>query len=157
MAARGNRFSRTWTKEKVQAAIRRWEKKFGRPPTEADWNPARTKLLVAGSAARVAHAQAVLDEYATGNYPSSRTVQDIYDGKWADGVKDAGFVPLPSGRPEGSSLSKYAKRSENVDEAALQLTIEQVNKALDGGTKMEQRQALLDLASVAATMAEEIA
>lgn len=156
MAARGNRHKRTWTKALVQQAINRWEKKFGRPPTEADWNPARTKLLVAGSAARVAHAQAVLDEYATGKYPSSRTVQDFYDGRWADGIKDAGFVPLPSGKPEGSKFSKYAKRSENVDEAVLAMTIEAVNDALEHGTKSEQRQALFDLAAVAASLAEEI-
>lgn len=156
MTARGNRHKRSWTKAKVQAAIRRWERKFGRAPTEADWNPARTKLLVAGSQARVDHAQAVLDEYATGKYPSSRTVQDMYDGKWADGIKDAGFVPLPSGRPEGSKFSKYAKRSENVDEAVLAMTYELVTQALESGTRTEQHHALLDLAAVAATLADEL-
>lgn len=152
----GNRFHRTWTKELVQEAMARWEAKFGRPPTEADWNPARTKLLVAGSMARVKRAEEVLAEYATGNYPSSRTVQDLYDGKWSDGVRDAGYVPLPSGRPEVSEYSKYVKRSEHVDEAALSMTYELVEQALERGSRVEQRQALIDLAAVAMSLAESI-
>lgn len=156
MAATGNRHHRTWTKDLVRQAMEAWEIKFGRPPTEADWNPARTKLLVAGSMARVQRAKEVLDEFATGRYPSSRTVQDMYDGKWAEGVKDAGFVPLPSGRPEGSSYSKYAKRKEGVDEAALALTYELALDALRQGSATEKRQSLLDLSAVAVSLAEEI-
>ena len=156
MAARGNRFRRTWTRTTVQRAICAWEQRFGRPPTEADWNPARTKLLVAGSAARVKHAEEVLAEYNTGKYPSSRTVQDLYGGKWAEGIKDAGFVPLPSGRPEGSKFSKYAKRCANVDEAALAATYEEVERALQEGSKQEQRVALMDLAAVAMSLVEEL-
>lgn len=153
---RGNRHVRQWTRERVLEAVRAWEEKFGRPPREADWNPARTKLLVAGSMARVKHAQEVLAEYATGKYPSSRTLQDLYDGKWAEGIKDAGFVPLPSGRPDKSALSQYVRRSDDVDEAALEMCIDDARTALKEGTRMEKRQALLDLASMAATLAEEI-
>lgn len=155
---RGNRHVRQWTKEKVQEAVQRWADKFGRPPTEADWNPARARFIMAGSQARVDRWKEALAEYEAGDYPSSRTLQDMYDGKWAEGIRDAGFVPLPAGRPSKENLSRYAKRKSGVDEAVLLYQIDQVQTLLKIASPngMDLRLALLDLASVAATMADEL-
>jgi len=113
---------------------------------------------MAGSEKRVKRWKDAIDEYATGKYPSSRTLQDLYDGQWAAGIRDAGFVPLPAGRPSRENRQAWiGQASEDaVSETALRFQWEVVASAINSDDKSELRRALLDLASIAATLAEEI-
>lgn len=159
---RGNRFHRSWTKDSVLEAINRWHQKIGRPPVGADWNPARARFLAAGHKKRYDDWMKRIKEYEQGNYPSYTTVQDLFDGKWNDAIKTAGFVPLPCGRMSKQQATLWAKvnrHKKQVDDtsAILSLQYEEVQKAIKSSDDRELRMALLDLASVAATWAEELA
>lgn len=155
---RGNRYQRTWTKAKVLAAMKRWQEKMGQPPTGADWNPTRARFFALGNQKRADRWWNSVKEYETGKYPSYTTVQDLFEGKWNDAVREAGYVPLPSCKPTSEQRTKWLGRaqSEAANEAGLLFQWAEVERALKADNKAELRTALFDLAAVAATYADEL-
>jgi AcrR family transcriptional regulator len=67
-----------WTRERVRAAMRAWEQRYGRPPSSYDWS--RTHAHRRGGAA--------LERLKHGDWPAPATVTELYDS-WADAQADA--------------------------------------------------------------------
>ncbi|MGE0025680.1 MAG: homing endonuclease associated repeat-containing protein [Thermoleophilia bacterium] len=76
-ANRGGR-PRTWTEERVLAAIRAWADENGRPPSSSDWY-----LRAPGR-------------------PTHCVVKERF-GSWNKAIAAAGFEPVPAGRPRGQA------------------------------------------------------
>jgi hypothetical protein len=159
LSRRGNRFTRSWTKELVLLKIREWKEIMGQPPTGADWNPSRCRFFAMGNQARADRWWKSLEEYERGDYPSYTTVQDLFDGRWSHAVEEAGFVPLPPGRPSREMRQQWigASDADSANQAGLEFQWEAVQEALrHPENRIELRNALLDLASIAATYAQEL-
>jgi hypothetical protein len=107
-----------WTRETVIAAIRRFNMRYGRPPTAPDFNP--------GMARGLGHGARAERFYSDGDYPHSNTVQYVF-GTWSDGLRAAGFRPYAQGcyprtdAPPGSGMPRGAHLNEQhwtVEDAA---------------------------------------
>jgi Homing endonuclease associated repeat len=79
-----------WTRERIIAAIQRWAKRTGKPPTCDQWArplPGRTSSFGPASKSR----------------PSAAMVKKVF-GTWNEAMKAAGFPPRPAhavvGRPK---------------------------------------------------------
>jgi hypothetical protein len=84
--------SKTWTRESIVFAIRRWREEYGDPPYSKDWANRRTRPA---------------------GYPSTDTVRSVF-GSWNDGLIAAGYPPRSRGvaghmDPEWT-IERFARR-----------------------------------------------
>jgi hypothetical protein len=84
--------------EQVLAAIREWTRRYGEPPTQADWDTARARML--GQEWRVAR-------YRDGDWPSTQTVRQHY-GSLSAAVRAAGLQPRDRTVSPGESAQRRA-------------------------------------------------
>lgn len=73
-----------WTRDAIVAAIRRFNARYGRPPSAIDFNPPNARSR--GRADRAERFE------RDGDYPYSLTVQRVF-GSWSAGLRAAGFRP----------------------------------------------------------------
>lgn len=98
-----------WTPEAVIAAIRDWADEHGGvPPCSIDWHPSHPQ----GTAEQLA-------EYATGRWPSDRTVRAVF-GSWNAGLIAAGFEPhrVMGRTPDLDTLIAQIRAGERVEDMA---------------------------------------
>jgi hypothetical protein len=69
--------ARTWTRERVRAAMRRWAELYGAPPSSYDWS--RTHARRRGVEA--------MRRFESGTWPASATVSRLY-GTWSSARGD---------------------------------------------------------------------
>jgi hypothetical protein len=85
---RPNRGRREWTTGEILAAIRRWERLYGEPPTTADWDPYR---------ARAASQTWRIERYDAGEWPSAKSVRNRF-GRFSEAIATAGLTPRRQGQ-----------------------------------------------------------
>jgi hypothetical protein len=61
---------RRWDRERVLAAMARWERRYGRPPTSYDWNATTARRRGQGAARR----------WREGHWPAASTVSEVFGG-----------------------------------------------------------------------------
>lgn len=96
---------KVWTRAAIVHAIQEWEKRYGEPPAQSDWNPwhARHRLHDEERAQRGERAN------ATGACPTHMTVHNIF-GSWGAALQAAGFE---SREPHGSNKNAKRRRSRH--------------------------------------------
>jgi hypothetical protein len=67
-----------WTRERVRAAMRTWDARYGRPPTSYDWSVSHASRRGPDALVRVQDAE----------WPAASTVSEVY-GSWAAARVDA--------------------------------------------------------------------
>lgn len=86
-AASGRRAGRrTYPREALLEAIRRWVVAHGEPPTTADWEPSRARKMGHGWRA---------ERFAQGSWPTMRMVRTEF-GTLSAAVQEAGFAARPA-------------------------------------------------------------
>jgi len=143
--------------EQVMAAIVEWTKRYGEPPTQADWDPVRARRF--GQPWRIVR-------YRSGDWPSLNTVL-YHFGSLGEAVSAAGLQP----RRAGDSCETIAERrvrnmravaeigarySPRSGAPALARQVEAVARARRTTDPQQLRLALLDLASAAVRWANDI-
>jgi hypothetical protein len=157
----GNRFKRTWTPEKVIAAVRRWADEYGAPPTSTEWE--------IGKPAK--YAQAALDKaqlwhekaarFESGEFPGNDTCRRFF-GTFNAAMAAAGFEPRPEGRTPREltdrQLRALRKRRGGLQAGPSQLAaqIRSVMEARAAKDNMCLKAALYDLAATAMAWCESI-
>jgi hypothetical protein len=102
---------KVWTKERIKAAVRHFNLKYGSPPAATDWNVGRLRQL--GDVERLARFA------EDGCYPHLSNVygaNGAYDS-WADAIEDAGFQRPETGRYERPGRVYRRRVVEDVDAA----------------------------------------
>jgi len=84
-----------WTRDRIVAAIQRWARRTGKPPTRVAWEQPLRGLLSAEGPVEPKHR------------PSAATVVKVF-GSWSAGIAAAGFEPRP---PHGVKGMKWGTRS----------------------------------------------
>lgn len=82
-----------WTRSAITSAIQLFAARYGEPPTSADWNT--SQALSTGRSDLAERYQ------RDGDYPTTGSVQRIF-GSWNEGIRAAGYEPLPSGQRRAS-------------------------------------------------------
>jgi hypothetical protein len=143
--------------EQILAAVVEWTRRYGDPPTQGDWDPARARRV--GQAWRIVR-------YRDGDWPSLNSV--VYHfGSLGRAIEAAGLRPRRQGEHGGGTLGQRAHNGRAVAEiragasrsgaAALAAQVQAVaaaNRALEPD---KLRLALLELAAVALRWADDIA
>lgn len=130
-----------WTREEVLAAIVDWTERYGSPPAQSDWNPARARHFLGHAHERGRHWSARIRRFESGDWPWADAVRSLF-GNWNDAIEAAGYDPRHAGR--------QVPVTPEVDPADLERAWVAVQEA-DGVE--ECRAALHELASVAWTLA----
>jgi len=144
--------------EQVIAAIVGWTKRYGEPPTQADWDPVRARRL--GQAWRIVR-------YRSGDWPSLNTVLYHY-GSLGEAVSVAGLSPRRAGDGREATARQRVRNLGAVAEigagdtppagaSTLATQVEAVARARASTDPQELRVALLDVASAAIRWANDIA
>jgi hypothetical protein len=144
--------------EQVLDAIVQWTRRYGEPPTQADWDPVRARRL--GQQWRIAR-------YTEGDWPSLNTVLNRF-GSLGEAVRAAGLQPRSAGEhgPLGgercvanlmaaAQAMPVAHRQAGAPALARQITA--VAAAKRSGDQERLRIALLDVAAVAVRWASDVA
>lgn len=144
--------------EQVVAAIVAWTKRYGEPPTQADWDPVRARRL--GQSWRTAR-------YRGDDWPSLNTVL-YHFGSLGEAVGAAGLQPRRAG-DHGERIADRRDRnlravaeigagsSLRTGAPALAQQVEAVAHARRSADPQQLRIALLDMASAAIRWANDIA
>jgi hypothetical protein len=143
--------------EQVIAAIVAWTKRYGEPPTQADWDPVRARRL--GQTWRIVR-------YREGDWPSLNTVL-YHFGSLGEAVGAAGLQPRRAGDHGDGVAEQRASNLRAVAEigaaigarsgaTALARQVEAVAKARRSTDAQQLRMALLDVASAAIGWANDI-
>ncbi len=144
--------------EQVIAAIVEWTKRYGEPPTQADWDPVRARRF--GQSWRIVR-------YRGGDWPSLNTVL-YHFGSLGEAVSAAGLQPRNAG-DSGEAIT--ARRVRNLRAVAeidagstsrsgapsLAKQVEAVARARRSTDPQQLRMALLGVASAAIRWASDIA
>jgi Homing endonuclease associated repeat len=145
--------------EQVIAAIVEWTKRYGEPPTQADWDPVRAR--------RFRQPWRIV-RYRGGDWPSLNTVL-YHFGSLGEAVKAAGLQPRHAGALGFAVAEWRACNLRTVAEIggadgtsrsaipALAKHVEAVARSRRGQDPEQLRMALLGLASVAIRCASDIA
>jgi hypothetical protein len=144
--------------DQVVAAIVEWTKRYGEPPTQADWDPVRARRL--GQPWRILR-------YRDGDWPSLNTAL-YHFGSLGEAVSAAGLSARRAGDHGPALAERRGRNLRAVAEigagagagsgaAALALQVNSVAGARRAADKQQLRMALLDLASVAIRWANDIA
>jgi hypothetical protein len=144
------------TSEEILKAIRRWNERYGEPPTMADWDPYRARRI--GQEWRI-------ERYDEGNWPSMKTVRNHF-GRLSHAVASAGLVPRHQGqaRPRPAlalgldvrlHLAHLRAQREGQGTTPLVLAdaVREVSKAHAADVPEDLRAALIDLAATALSWA----
>jgi len=94
---RGNRHVASWTRENVAERIALWAEIHGKPPSAAQWNPARARTMSSAASEKARKWLDGITAFEEGDWPSQDTVERLF-GSWNDGMVAAGFAPRPKGR-----------------------------------------------------------
>jgi len=144
--------------EQVIVAIVEWTKRYGEPPTQADWDPVRARRF--GQPWRIVR-------YRSGDWPSLNTVL-YHFGSLGEAVSAAGLQPRHAGDSGEASAARRVRNLRAVAEIgagyglhvgapALAQQVESVARARRTKDQQQLRMALLDLASAAIRWANDIA
>jgi hypothetical protein len=148
----GNRFHRSWTPERVLAAVQAWVDEFGQPPTSTEWEIGKpAKYADAALAkARLWHEKAA--RFESGTYPSNDTVKR-YFGTFNGAIEAAGFESRPPGRTPRElnerQIARLRERGMAAGPSQLAHQIKVVMQARAAKDKPALRAALYDLAATA--------
>lgn len=149
-APRGRRRA-TATASEILQAIRRWNDRYGEPPTMADWDPYRARQI--GQDWRIRR-------YDDGDWPSIKTVRNHF-GRLSSAIALAGLVPRRQGqqRPQPGAAIDHetllhlahlrAQREGQATPLALAEAVREVSKAHSSNRPDDLRVALIDLAAAA--------
>lgn len=144
--------------EQVIAAIVEWTKRYGEPPTQADWDPVRARRF--GQPWRIVR-------YRSGDWPSLNTVL-YHFGSLGAAVSAAGLQPRQAG-DSGEAIAERracnlravaeidAGSSSRSGAPALAHQVEAVARARRTTDPQQLRMTLLELASAAIRWANDIA
>jgi hypothetical protein len=139
------------TAAEILQAIRRWNDRYGEPPTMADWDPYRARTV--GQEWRIAR-------YDEGDWPSMKTVRNHF-GRLSTAVAHAGLVPRRQGqqRPQPElAIDRDTRvhlahlrilREGQATPLVLAAAVREVSKAQVSNRPDDLRVALIDLAAAA--------
>ena len=96
---------RKWSREECLQAIRDWYREHGRPPTQADWDPAIAKAQ--GRPERAERFRA-----AGGKWPAAHVVKTACGG-WGAAIRAAGLATAPTGLPATPTAKATPKSTPN--------------------------------------------
>jgi hypothetical protein len=144
--------------EQVIAAIVEWTKRYGEPPTQADWDTVRARR--SGQVWRIVR-------YGSGDWPSLNTVL-YHFGSLGEAIQAAGLQPRQAGEPRAAMTEWRARNLRALAEIdagrvphgsgpALAQQVQAVARARRSADPQRLRMALLGVASVAIRWASEIA
>ena len=85
---RAGRYRVEWTESEILDAVRRWNERYGEPPTMADWDPYR---------ARITGQEWRISRYDAAEWPSVKAVRNHF-GRLSEAVARAGLVPRRQGQ-----------------------------------------------------------
>jgi hypothetical protein len=140
-----------WTSAEILDAIRRWHDLYGEPPSMADWEPYRARVI--GQPWRI-------ERYESGDWPSSRSVRNHF-GRLSDAVALAGLVPRTQGqqRPRAELAldadvllhlaHMRALRKQRATPSDLADAVREVATARASPDPEDLRASLVDLAAIA--------
>jgi hypothetical protein len=143
------------TPAEILRAIKRWNERYGEPPTMADWDPYRARQI--GQEWRI-------ERYDDGDWPSIKTVRNHF-GRLSSAVAQAGLIPRHQGqqRPRtGAAIDRETllhlahlrvQREGAATPLALAAAVREVSKARTSDEPDDLRMALIDLAAVALSWA----
>ena len=94
-AAHAQQRQRTYTREQIVAAIRRWHASYGECPRMVDWEPGRARRL--GQPWRA-------ERFESGNWPTTRMVRQQFR-TFNAAVEAAGLAPRPARTRQRPNLS----------------------------------------------------
>lgn len=91
-----------WDRDEIVAAIKRWHKRYGGPPSAWDWHPAAARRNDATDLDRIEM------RWESGEWPTVTSVRH-YFGRWNDAITAAGFEPRKvGGRGAGDRANRWA-------------------------------------------------
>jgi hypothetical protein len=141
--------------EQVTAAILAWTKRYGEPPTQADWDPVRARRL---------DQRWRIVRYNAGDWPSLNTVL-YHFGTLGEAIAAAGLRPRRAGESARSAAQRGAGNLRAIAEReagalggapGLAQHVEAVARARRATDPQELRVALLDVAAAALRWANEL-
>jgi Homing endonuclease associated repeat len=144
--------------EQVTAAIVEWTKRYGEPPTQADWDTVRARRC--GQVWRIVR-------YGSGDWPSLNSVL-YHFGSLGEAIQAAGLEPRQAGDPRPAVTEWRARNLRAVSEMdadrtspcsgrALAQQVRAVARARRSADPQRLRMALLGVASIAIRWASDIA
>ena len=144
--------------EQVIGAIVEWTKRYGEPPTQADWDTVRARR--SGQVWRIVR-------YGSGDWPSLNSVL-YHFGSLGEAIQAAGLQPRQAGDPRAAMTEWRARNLRAVAEIdagrtspcggpALAEQVQAVALARRSADPQRLRMALLGVASVAIRWASDIA
>jgi len=90
--------TRSWSEERILAAITDWTQRYGSPPTYLDWDPGRAR--------RTGHADKA-ELHAAGDWPTIRVVSDTF-GTLNKAIQKAGLPTRRAPRSKPNLLAPHA-------------------------------------------------
>lgn len=139
------------TAPEILSAIRRWNDRYGEPPTMADWDPYRARQL--GQEWRIAR-------YDDGDWPSAKSVRNHF-GQLSAAITAAGLVPRRQGQQRADVAARLdeqtllhvayirAAQPEQATPTVLADAVREVSRARACADGEELRVALIQLAATA--------
>lgn len=140
--------------EEVLRAIRAWTRRYGEPPSQSDWDPAR---------ARAQRQEWRVTRYCSGDWPSLATARASF-GTLGAAVRAAGVEPAPRSESGGETVDRRLRNAQQVvlrdlegpgvtGPGVLAESLRRVSAARGIGDEVALRAALMELASNAARWA----
>jgi hypothetical protein len=95
---RRHHHGKRYSDQQIIARIQLWAKLTGRPPSKADWTPAKLRRLAAKAKDVIEQYVRIVALYEAGDFPSETTVRERF-GSLNDALVLAGYEPRATGRP----------------------------------------------------------
>jgi uncharacterized protein YgfB (UPF0149 family) len=149
---RGNRHSSTWTREIVMERIAQWAEEHGQPPTAAQWNPARARIMADKANAKARTWLDGIAAFEQGGWPSQDTVDRLFGG-WSNAIEAAGFAKRPAGRTSIEFKRRHSYGAHVDAMTDLRFGFAAVERAR---TESAVEEAVRDLASIALAWLDHI-
>jgi hypothetical protein len=142
----------------ILEAIREWTKRYGEPPTIADWEPSRAR--------RAGHDWRV-ERYRRGDWPSARSVRNHF-GSFSRAIQAAGLIPRPRGQRQDEAHLWRARNRELAEQrrqsdltgfgpAVVATQVQAIMRARAEGDEPALQDALVDLAATSLRWADHVA
>jgi hypothetical protein len=143
--------------DEILEAIREWTRRYGEPPTMADWEPSRARR--SGQSWRI-------ERYRRGDWPSARSVRNHF-GNFTGAVAAAGLEPRPRGQRQSAVDAWRAANREAIERLResgpggvgpldLARRMRQVARARSDGEPSDLHRELIELAAGALRWADQI-
>lgn len=149
---RGNRHLSSWTAPIVMERIAQWAETHGQPPSAAQWNPARARIMADKATAKARTWLDGIAAFEEGDWPSQDTVERLF-GSWNGGLEAAGYAKRPRGRTSTEFKARHSYGAHVDAMTDLRFGFAAVEKAR---TEAAVEQAVRDLASIALAWLEHI-